>query len=55
MLALLISNTVIFLLLGLIWSKEGIYNLIAKVSLFGLGMLNLIYLLKELGYLIKIN
>ena len=42
-----------FLILGVIWSKQGWFNMFLKVSFFGLWVANGLVALNLLGYIVK--
>jgi hypothetical protein len=49
-----ICSTIILLVLGIIWSKNGYRNLFIKLVCLAVGAFGLFIFLKELGYIIKI-
>lgn len=51
----LLISTILFLVLGIIWSKTGFFNFLIKIILFLIGIIGIIYCLQVYGYLIKIN
>jgi hypothetical protein len=51
---LYLFNTIVFGILGIMWSKNGFLNLLVKIILIVGALLNLLYTLKDFGYLIKI-
>lgn len=50
----LLTSAIIFLILGLIWKKSDLLNMLCKIFIFGLGIIGLFYWLQNSGYLIKI-
>lgn len=53
MIAFLIITTIIFGLLALVWSTEGLLNFCLKAMFFGMTAWSLLLSLEALGYLIK--
>jgi hypothetical protein len=48
-----IIATVLFFLLGIIWSKKGFANIIFKIILIAVSIIGIIVVLSQYGYIIK--
>lgn len=53
MTSFIITASIIFGLLGLIWSRKDLFNLLIKAAFFGIMIWGILLSLQGLGYLIK--
>ena len=54
MITTLAINSIVFMVFGIAWKRQGYSNLLAKILCIGLGIANLICLLYEKGFIILV-
>ena len=51
---LLVSNSIVFFVLGIIWTKTNFYNFTIKCLLMAMALSNIAYTAGKLGYIVKV-